>query len=171
MASSLNLSLTDELRAFVNENSGDGTLYATPSEYVRDLLRQQKLRQEAAAAREAIIDGYQDAIAGRTAEFKGDLKSLLKQPKECANASGSGRVFISLSEPFPTFSRWKLTQLSNSAAELPIDTWPTWKRDWDGLLNIPICSDRNRNFIRRCTFIVREATCWSAIGRTWVSLC
>ena len=81
MASSLNLSLTDELRAFVDENSGDGTLYATPSEYVRDLLRQQKFRQEAAAAREAIIDGYQDAIAGRTAEFKGDLKSLLKQVK------------------------------------------------------------------------------------------
>lgn len=44
MSSSINLSLTDELRAFVDANSGDGTLYATPSEFVRDLLRQQKSR-------------------------------------------------------------------------------------------------------------------------------
>lgn len=79
MANTLNLSLTDELRAFVDANSGNGTLYATPSEYVRDLLRQQKVRQEAHAAREAILDGYQDAVAGRTHEFKGDLDSLLKK--------------------------------------------------------------------------------------------
>jgi len=81
MSSSINLSLTDELRAFVDGNSGNGTLYATPSEFVRDLLRQQKQRQEAAAARDAILDGYQDAIAGRTHAFKGDLKSLLAKVK------------------------------------------------------------------------------------------
>lgn len=81
MSSSLNLSLTDELRAFVDAKSGDGTFYATPSEFVRDLLRQQKSREEAAAARDAILQGYQDAIAGRTYSFKGDLKSLLKKVK------------------------------------------------------------------------------------------
>ena len=81
MGSTLNLSLTDELRAFVDENSGDGTMYATPSEFMRDLLRQQKQRQEAAAARDAILDGYGDAIAGRTHAFKGDLRSLLKKVK------------------------------------------------------------------------------------------
>jgi antitoxin ParD1/3/4 len=81
MSSTINLSLTDELRAFVNENSGDGTLYATPSEFVRDLLRQQKNRQEAAAVRDAILDGYHDATEGRTHEFKGDLKGLLKKVK------------------------------------------------------------------------------------------
>ena len=81
MASSLNLSLTDELRAFVDQNSGDGTVYATPSEFVRDLLREKKNRQEAAIARDSILAGYQDAIAGRTVEFKGDLKSLLKKAK------------------------------------------------------------------------------------------
>jgi len=81
MSSSINLSLTDELRAFVDANSGDGTLYATPSEFVRDLLRQQKQCQEAASARDAIIEGYRDAIEGRTHEFKGDLKSLLKKVK------------------------------------------------------------------------------------------
>ena len=81
MSSTLNLSLTDELRAFVDANSGDGTLYATPSEFVRDLLRHQKNRQEAAAAREAILEGYQDATEGRTHEFKGDLSCMLKRVK------------------------------------------------------------------------------------------
>ncbi len=81
MSSSINHSLTDELRAFVDANSGDGTLYATPSEFVRDLLRQQKVRQEAAAARDAILEGYEDAVAGRTVPFRGDLRSLLKKVK------------------------------------------------------------------------------------------
>ena len=81
MASSINLSLTNELRAYIDANSGDGTLYATPSEFVRDLLRQQKNRQEVAAARDAILEGYQDAIEGRTHPFKGDLRSLLKKVK------------------------------------------------------------------------------------------
>jgi len=83
MPSSLNLSLTDELRAFVDANSGDGTLYATPSEFVRDLIRRHKLQQDAAAVRDAIIDGYQDAISGRTREFTGSLAELLgKTPRD-----------------------------------------------------------------------------------------
>ena len=79
MANSLNLSLTDELRAFVDQNSGDGTLYATPSEFVRDIIRRHKLHQEAAEVRDAIIEGYQDAIAGRFVPFTGDLKGMLKK--------------------------------------------------------------------------------------------
>ena len=79
MSSSINLSLTDELRAFIDANSGDGTLYATPSEFVRDLLRQQKSRQEAAAARDAILEGYQDAVEGRTHAYKGDLSRLTEE--------------------------------------------------------------------------------------------
>ena len=39
MGSSLNLSLTDELRDFVNSRAGDHDVYATPSEYIRDLIR------------------------------------------------------------------------------------------------------------------------------------
>ncbi len=77
MSSSLNLSLTDELRAFVDANSGDGTMYATPSEFVRDLLRQKKLQLEAEALRDGIIEGYRDAMEGRIVEFRGDLKSVL----------------------------------------------------------------------------------------------
>jgi antitoxin ParD1/3/4 len=79
MASTLNLSLTDELRAFIDENCGDGTLYATPSEFVRDLLRQRKLQIEAAHVRDAILEGYQDAIEGRLFTFDGDLRALLKK--------------------------------------------------------------------------------------------
>lgn len=81
MAKSLNLSLTDELRAFIDQNCGDGTLYATPSEFVRDVLRRQKAQQEAALARQAIVEGYQDAIAGRVVEFRGDLSATRKKPR------------------------------------------------------------------------------------------
>lgn len=79
MSSSLNLSLTDELRAFVDQNSGDGTLYATPSEFVRNVLREKKERLDAAQIRDAILDGYQDAIHGRTVPYRGDLRQLLKK--------------------------------------------------------------------------------------------
>ncbi len=78
MANSLNLSLTDELRAFIDENCGDGTLYVTPSEFVRDVLRQRKAQIEAQRACDAIIEGYEDAIAGRTVEYKGDVREMLK---------------------------------------------------------------------------------------------
>ncbi len=81
MSGSINLSLTDELRASVDANSGDGTLYATPSEFMRDLIRQHKCRQEAALARDAILEGYQDAIEGHIHTFQGDLRSLLKKVK------------------------------------------------------------------------------------------
>jgi antitoxin ParD1/3/4 len=78
MSSTLNLSLTDELRAFVDQNSGDGTLYATPSEFVRDLLRQKKEELEAARIRNAILEGYEDALRGGVVEYRGNLRSLLR---------------------------------------------------------------------------------------------
>ena len=79
MANTLNLSLTDELRAFIDESCGEGTLYATPSEFVRDLLRQRKTQLEADRVRDAIVAGYQDAIEGRTVAFDGNLRQLLKK--------------------------------------------------------------------------------------------
>ena len=82
MANSLNLSLTDELRAFIDQNCGEGTLYATPSEFVRDIIRRHKLQVEAGKVRDAIVEGYQDAIAGRTVAFDGDLKGMLKKAKK-----------------------------------------------------------------------------------------
>ena len=82
MASTLNLSLTDELRAFVDENSGDGTLYATPSEFMRDVLREKKQRLEAAKMRDSILDGYQDLIAGRSIEYQGSVREVIKQVRK-----------------------------------------------------------------------------------------
>lgn len=79
MGSSLNLTLTDELRAFIDGNCGDGTLYATPTEFVRDVLREKKRRLEAAELRAGILEGYQDAIAGRTTRFSGNLKDDMAQ--------------------------------------------------------------------------------------------
>lgn len=78
MSSTLNVSLTNELRAFVDENLFDGTLFATPSEFVRDVLREKQQRNEAAQIRDAIIEGYRDAAEGRTVEYKGDLRKLLR---------------------------------------------------------------------------------------------
>ena len=74
MSSSLNLTLTDELRAFIDRNCGDGTLYATPTEFMRDVLREKKERLEAAELRAGFLEGYQDAIAGRTTVFSGNLR-------------------------------------------------------------------------------------------------
>lgn len=81
MASSINLSLTDELREFIDQSTGDGSLYATPSEFLRSLLREKKERLEAAQLRSAILNGYQDAISGRTTKFSGDLKKDLQEFK------------------------------------------------------------------------------------------
>ena len=79
MSQTLNLSLTDELRAFVDRNCGDGTLYATPSEFVRDVLREKKQRLEAAQIRDAILEGYQDLSQQRTVAYRGNLRKLLKK--------------------------------------------------------------------------------------------
>lgn len=79
MPRNLNLSLTDELRDFVDRSSGDGTLYATPSEFVRALIREKKQRLEAAEIRHAVLAGYDDIAQGRTVPFGGDLRALLRQ--------------------------------------------------------------------------------------------
>lgn len=81
MARSINLSLTDELRAFLDENSGDGTLFSTPSEFVRALIRERKERMEAAELRKAVLEGYDDVLRGRTLPLSGDLRSMVAQVK------------------------------------------------------------------------------------------
>ena len=85
MSSTINLSLTDELRAFIDRSCGDGTLCATPSEFLRDLLRKKKERLEAAQIRDGILEGYQDLIAGKVVEFKGDLRQALKEARRREN--------------------------------------------------------------------------------------
>ena len=75
---SLNIILTDEMKKFIVSQSGSGTLYSTPSEYVRDLIRHERDRLEASKLRNDIIEGYQDVKHGRTYEFSGDLMEDLK---------------------------------------------------------------------------------------------
>lgn len=82
MTRSINLSLTDELRAFVDENSGDGTLFATPSEFVRALIRERKERQDAAELRRSVLEGYSDVRAGRTIPLGEDLRSMVAEAKK-----------------------------------------------------------------------------------------
>ena len=81
MARSINLSLTDELRAFLDENSGDGTLFSTPSEFVRALIRDRLERMEAAELRKAVLEGYNDVLHGRTLPLNGDLRSMVAEAK------------------------------------------------------------------------------------------
>lgn len=78
MSKILKLNLTAELRAFIDQNSGNGTPYATPEEFVCEVLREKQERLEAARIRDAILDGYQDAIEGHTVAYRGDLRQLLK---------------------------------------------------------------------------------------------
>jgi len=62
MASSLNLSLTDELRMFVDHRAGDNGLYATPSEYLRDLIRKDMADQGVVSN---VLHGIEDIKQGR----------------------------------------------------------------------------------------------------------
>ena len=75
MSTTLNISLTDELRAFVDDNAGDGTLYWTPSEFVRAVLREKKDALDAARVRDSIIRGYQDAADNRVLRYSGSAKA------------------------------------------------------------------------------------------------
>lgn len=62
MSSSLNIQLTDTLRKYVDERASDKDVYATPSEYIRDLIRQDM--QDRAVVLN-ILEGLGDARRGR----------------------------------------------------------------------------------------------------------
>ncbi len=62
---SLNLSLTDTLRQYVDSRTGDDDIYATPSEYIRDLIRQDMQNQ---AVFLHVMQGLDDLKHGRFSE-------------------------------------------------------------------------------------------------------
>ena len=74
MANSMNLSLTRELRDFVNSRTGDASPYATPSEYLRDLIRRD---MESQGTVEHVMRGLNDLAQGRYSE-----KSILDIAEE-----------------------------------------------------------------------------------------
>lgn len=65
VASSLNLSLTNELRKFVDSRTGDAGVYATPSEYIRDLIRHD---MEAGETLNHVLTGVHDIKRGEMSE-------------------------------------------------------------------------------------------------------
>jgi len=62
MSSSLNVSLTDELRNYVNTRASDTDVYATPSEYIRDLIRQDMENRHIVTH---VMNGLDDVRQGR----------------------------------------------------------------------------------------------------------
>jgi len=70
MSSSLNVSLTDELRSYVNTRAGDADVYSTPSEYIRDLIRQDMQNRSIVSH---VMNGLDDVKHGRFSE-----KSILE---------------------------------------------------------------------------------------------
>ena len=65
MSSNLQLSLTDELRRFVDTRANQDELYATPSEYISDLIRQD---MESEAMMTRIQQGLDDIKHSRFAK-------------------------------------------------------------------------------------------------------
>jgi antitoxin ParD1/3/4 len=71
VSSSLNVQLTDALRKYVDERASDNDIYATPSEYIRDLIRRDM--QDRAVALN-ILEGLDDLKHGRF--FSGSILDL-----------------------------------------------------------------------------------------------
>jgi len=70
MSSSLNVSLTDELRSYVNTRASDTDVYSTPSEYIRDLIRQDMQNRHIVSH---VMHGLDDVKRGNFSE-----KSILE---------------------------------------------------------------------------------------------
>ena len=96
MSSPFSLSLSSELSEFVEQQSGEGTQFPSPAEYIRALIRERKERheqdeQDRVESRkfcESLIGGLQDIIDGRTYEFKGSIDDVIKQAQERRQAEG-----------------------------------------------------------------------------------
>ena len=69
MAKALNVSLTGPLREFVDQRTGEDSVFATPGEYMRALIRKDMEDQDVV---DHVIRGIADVKAGR---FSG--KSIL----------------------------------------------------------------------------------------------
>lgn len=62
MSSSRTIQLTDTLRKYLDERASDKDIYTTPSDYIRDLIRQDM--QDSAVALN-ILEGLDDLKHGR----------------------------------------------------------------------------------------------------------
>jgi antitoxin ParD1/3/4 len=82
LSTRINARLSGILAAFVEKMVGEGGLYETPSEYIRDLIRRDMERREGQAERDSILAGYQDLANGKvfasSGRFHKDMKTLAK---------------------------------------------------------------------------------------------
>lgn len=83
MPSSLHVSLPDEMRAFVDLRTNGKNAYATPSEYVRDLIRADMEREsERLYVFGQLLQSMEDIKAGRlisSEELSRDLDTLFEE--------------------------------------------------------------------------------------------
>ncbi|PSB68577.1 hypothetical protein C7B61_00110 [filamentous cyanobacterium CCP1] len=61
MSSTLNVQLTNELRRYIDMRASDNDVYATPSEYIRDLVRRD---MEDFAIVSDVVQGLREVKAG-----------------------------------------------------------------------------------------------------------
>lgn len=85
-AESLSIALTDEIDKFRISQPGDRTSYALSCEKMGDPISHEQDQIEVAELRNSIIEGYQDALHGRTRQFSGDLMADLKAHKDKTDA-------------------------------------------------------------------------------------
>ena len=50
--------------------------------FLKEALREKKEVLDPAQIRESILEGYQDALDGRTVPYRGDLRVLLKKVRD-----------------------------------------------------------------------------------------
>jgi antitoxin ParD1/3/4 len=74
MAKALNVSLTEPLREFIDRRTGEGGIFATPSEYLRALIRQDMEQMDVV---DHVLAGLRDVGEGRLSK-----KSILEIANE-----------------------------------------------------------------------------------------
>jgi antitoxin ParD1/3/4 len=79
MGASLHVSLPDEMRRFVDEISNGKSVYATPSEYVRALIRRDMEHME---AERSILRGYEEAMRGEFVDGEDAMATIMREIDE-----------------------------------------------------------------------------------------
>jgi antitoxin ParD1/3/4 len=64
MSDSLNIQLTAELRRYVDQRASDDDVYATPSEFIRDLIRKDRAQRVV----NGIVQGLHEIRQGRSVQ-------------------------------------------------------------------------------------------------------
>ena len=89
MAEGVNVRFTGELQRFIQERTGDSGLYSSASEYIRDLVRRDYLREEQ-RKRHSLRNELRPGMEASESEFEPlDVDSLLSEAKDRRRMRGS----------------------------------------------------------------------------------